>query len=71
MTVLFPNQCYNEESYKWTVMFLCIYRDSWGRICCEVVAIDALVIHDYKAQFKPFIVKRELNKVYINYHISF
>ena len=41
-----------------------LYRDSWGRICCEVVAIDALVIHDHKAQFQQYMVKRELNKVF-------
>ena len=34
------------------------YRDSWGRICCEVVAIDALVIHDYKAQFQQYLSLR-------------
>ena len=48
---------------KWRHLF---YRDSWGRICCEVVAIDALVIHDYKVQFQQYMVKRELNKVNTN-----
>lgn len=43
-------------------------RDSWGRICCEVVAIDALVIHDHKAQFQQYMVKRELNKAYVGFH---
>ena len=28
-----------------------------------MVAIDALVIHDYKTQFQQYLVKRELNKV--------
>lgn len=43
-------------------------RDSWGRICCEVVAIDALVIHDYKTQFQQYMVKRELNKAYVGFY---
>ena len=30
---------------------------------CQVVAIDALVFRDYKSQFTPYKVKRELNKV--------
>ena len=39
-------------------------RDSLGRLCCEVVAIDALVFHnDYNRQFKKQSVLRELNKV--------
>lgn len=42
-------------------------RDSWGRIKCEVTAIDALVIHDYKSQFQLGMVKRELNKAYCGF----
>ncbi|XP_045214915.2 poly(ADP-ribose) glycohydrolase-like isoform X2 [Mercenaria mercenaria] len=42
-------------------------RDSWGRIKCEVTAIDALVIHDFKAQFQQGTVKRELNKAYCGF----
>ena len=39
-------------------------RDSLGRLCCEVVAIDALVFrNDYNRQFKKQSVLRELNKV--------
>lgn len=43
-------------------------RDSWGRICCEVVAIDALVIHDHKSQFQQHLVKRELNKAFAGFY---
>ncbi|KAL4240563.1 hypothetical protein ACF0H5_001355 [Mactra antiquata] len=42
-------------------------RDSWGRIKCEVVAIDALVIREYKSQFLPGMVKRELSKAYCGF----
>lgn len=39
------------------------FRDSWGRLQCEVVAIDALVIRYYTDQFLGHMVRRELNKV--------
>ena len=39
-------------------------RDSWGRLMCEVVAIDALVFRSYKEQFGESMVQRELNKVH-------
>ncbi|XP_060551967.1 poly(ADP-ribose) glycohydrolase-like isoform X2 [Ruditapes philippinarum] len=42
-------------------------RDSWGRIKCEVTAIDALVIHDFRSQFQVATVKRELNKAYCGF----
>ena len=38
------------------------YSDSWGRLFCEVVAIDALVIRCYPDQFLSHMVRRELNK---------
>lgn len=47
-----------------TKMLTLSCRDSLGRLCCEVVAIDALVFHnDYNRQFKKQSVLRELNKV--------
>ena len=46
-----------------TCVHFVYFRDSWGRIQCQVVAIDALVFRDYKSQFTPFNVKRELDKV--------
>lgn len=42
-------------------------RDSWGRIKCEVVAIDALQFYDFKSQFTQKMVKRELNKAYVGF----
>ncbi len=39
------------------------FRDSWGRLHCEIVAIDALVIRCYPDQFLNHMVRRELNKV--------
>ncbi|WAQ96761.1 PARG-like protein [Mya arenaria] len=44
-----------------------IMTDAWGRIQCEVVAIDALVIHDHKSQFRLEMVKRELSKAYCGF----
>ena len=38
-------------------------RDTWGRRCTEVVAIDALVVPNHTEQFQTYHVRRELNKV--------
>ncbi|KAL3877139.1 hypothetical protein ACJMK2_034889 [Sinanodonta woodiana] len=43
-------------------------RDKWGRIYCEVVAIDALVFRNYKNQFQHHLVLRELNKAYCGFY---
>ncbi|XP_067673402.1 poly(ADP-ribose) glycohydrolase-like [Haliotis asinina] len=43
-------------------------RDVNGRMHTEVVAIDALVIRDYKKQFQKWCVQRELNKAYVGFH---
>ncbi|XP_006819631.1 poly(ADP-ribose) glycohydrolase-like [Saccoglossus kowalevskii] len=43
-------------------------RDSWGRIYTEVVAIDAIHFSNPKDQFKPGMVKRELDKAYVGYY---
>ncbi|KAK3580069.1 hypothetical protein CHS0354_001021, partial [Potamilus streckersoni] len=42
-------------------------RDQWGRIYCEVVAIDALVFRNYKSQFNHDFVLRELSKAYCGF----
>lgn len=42
-------------------------RDDWGRLCTDVVAIDALIIHGYHRQFKSDLVIRELNKAYCGF----
>ncbi|XP_070186589.1 poly(ADP-ribose) glycohydrolase-like isoform X2 [Littorina saxatilis] len=43
-------------------------RDKLGRLCCEVVAIDAMVFRsDYNKQFKTNSVLRELNKAYCGF----
>ena len=42
---------------------LYLYRDSWGRRCTELVAIDALIFRTYVDQFHENLVQRELNKV--------
>ena len=41
-----------------------LFRDDWGRRMCEVVAMDALVFHSYREQFKTHRVDRELGKVH-------
>ena len=44
------------------VNVICNCSDSWERLFCEVVAIDALVIRCYPDQFLSHMVRRELNK---------
>lgn len=41
----------------------CFFRDQWGRLHTEIVAMDAHVFHIYAHQFEPSMLKRELNKV--------
>lgn len=38
-------------------------RDRFGRLCCTVVAIDALRFANARAQYSADLVNRELNKV--------
>lgn len=38
-------------------------RDSWGRRCCSIVAIDANIFRCYTDQFEDGLLKRELDKV--------
>ncbi|KAL5018027.1 hypothetical protein ScPMuIL_003749 [Solemya velum] len=45
-------------------------RDRWGRICTEVVAIDALVFNDFEKQFQKRMVERELSKAFAGFHTS-
>ncbi|XP_076454449.1 poly(ADP-ribose) glycohydrolase-like [Babylonia areolata] len=46
-------------------------RDELGRLCCEVVAIDAQVFRsDYYKQFKRSCIERELNKAYCGFRTS-
>ena len=45
------------------VTCVCGYRDSWGRCCTQVVAIDAVKVKSALNQFEAKQVCRELNKV--------
>ncbi|XP_072050769.1 poly(ADP-ribose) glycohydrolase-like [Amphiura filiformis] len=57
------------DTFKWTGNFVDnTPRDKWGRIETEIVALDALVFHSYAAQFKPELIRRELNKAYCGFH---
>ena len=40
-----------------------MFRDTWGRCFTEVLVIDALHFHRFPEQFKPGLIRRELNKV--------
>ncbi|XP_052262139.1 poly(ADP-ribose) glycohydrolase-like [Dreissena polymorpha] len=56
------------STFEWKEDYIDVTpRDIWGRIQCEVVAIDALVIYDHKSQFKMGSVMRELNKAYCGF----
>jgi len=44
-------------------LIVCVHRDSWGRRCTQVVAIDAVnVKHNVASQFGGSQMRRELNK---------
>ncbi|XP_076460109.1 poly(ADP-ribose) glycohydrolase-like isoform X2 [Babylonia areolata] len=60
------------DSFKWKKDYVDpTQRDSLGRLCCEVVAIDALVFHNnYCRQFQKGSVLRELNKAYSGFQTS-
>ncbi|XP_077506255.1 poly(ADP-ribose) glycohydrolase-like isoform X2 [Amblyomma americanum] len=44
-----------------------IPRDSWGRKCTEVVAMDALCFATPGEQYRPVSIRRELNKAYCGF----
>ena len=45
-----------------TMIYL-YFRDDWGRLYCEVVALDAQKFRNSSDQYKHHIIRRELNKV--------
>lgn len=45
-----------------------IARDSWGRRCCSIVAIDANIFRCYTDQFEDGLLKRELDKAYCGFY---
>ncbi|KAK2159116.1 hypothetical protein LSH36_158g03039 [Paralvinella palmiformis] len=56
------------DSFKWSGNHIDkIPRDSWGRICTQIVAIDALVFKSYRDQFHENLIRRELNKAYCGF----
>ncbi|XP_062234524.1 poly(ADP-ribose) glycohydrolase [Platichthys flesus] len=42
-------------------------RDDWQRRCTEIVAIDALHFRNFREQFRPEKIDRELNKAYCGF----
>ncbi|XP_066304725.1 poly(ADP-ribose) glycohydrolase-like [Branchiostoma lanceolatum] len=65
--------CYKgySDTYKWAGDYQDqTTRDTWGRRCTEVVAIDALKYRTYTEQCNPGMVKRELDKAFCGFHRS-
>lgn len=57
------------NTFKWKGNFTdTAPHDAWGRRETEIVAIDALVIHQYEDQFRPDFLRRELNKAYCGFY---
>ena len=56
------------STFEWAGDFVdSTARDSWGRRQVQLVALDALVFHGLRTQFKPENVQRELNKAYCGF----
>lgn len=55
----------NRKARQRMMMTDCCFpsRDSWGRRCCSIVAIDANIFRCYTDQFEDGLLKRELDKV--------
>ena len=54
------------DSFAWSGdYFDSTICDNWGRKQTQIFAIDALVFNDYASQFKPGVLRRELNKLYV------
>ncbi|XP_019620262.1 PREDICTED: poly(ADP-ribose) glycohydrolase-like [Branchiostoma belcheri] len=63
--------CYEgySDTYKWAGDYQDqTTRDTWGRRCTEVVAIDALKYRTYTEQCTPGMVKRELDKAFCGFY---
>jgi len=53
------------DSFAWSGDYIdSTICDGWGRKQTQIFAIDALVFNDYASQFKPGVLRRELNKLY-------
>lgn len=56
------------QSFQWVGDHIDLtVRDDWGRRQVQIVAIDALVFHGPYAQFKPGLMRRELDKAYCGF----
>ena len=57
------------DSFKWAGNYEDqTPRDNWGRLCTEIVAIDALKQTGSINQYAAHYIRRELNKAYIGFH---
>ncbi|XP_062573298.1 poly(ADP-ribose) glycohydrolase-like isoform X2 [Saccostrea cucullata] len=66
----FSNYAGYAGKFKWSGDFVDkTERDDWGRLCTDVVAIDALIIREHSHQFKTGSVIRELNKAYSGFYV--
>lgn len=53
------------DSFAWSGDYIdATICDNWGRKQTQIFAIDALVFNDYDSQFKPGLLRRELNKLH-------
>ena len=60
------------DSFAWSGDYIdATIRDNWGRKQTQIFAIDALVFSDYASQFKPGVLRRELNKLYVAFSTNF
>ncbi|XP_062510485.1 poly(ADP-ribose) glycohydrolase-like isoform X2 [Corticium candelabrum] len=56
------------DTFRWTGNYNDeTQRDTWGRCFTEVLVIDALHFHRFPEQFKPGLIRRELNKAYCGF----
>lgn len=59
------------DTFRWAGNYLdSTPRDSSGRRRCAVLAIDALHFSNSNAQYRPELIKRELNKAWVGFSVG-
>jgi len=64
----FSNYAGYADTFTWSGDFIdATITDNWSRKQTQIFAMDALIFHDYASQFKPGLLRRELNKLHVSF----
>ena len=67
MRILFFIRCEALVQTCYYFRNILLFRDSWGRVWSQVVAIDAIFFRDPFDQYRMEMIDRELNKAFMGF----